>query len=82
MSLQGDLWGISLIDIPDFDEVITGCGGKDVLSGGVEDDLSDLSTQVSLRLQRGRSSLPSSCVQLSIGTEVLGDPSIFSPSFE
>jgi hypothetical protein len=48
MSLQGDLRGISLIDIPDFDEVITGCGGEDVLGGRVEDDLSDFPTQVNL----------------------------------
>jgi hypothetical protein len=82
MTFQGDLGGISLIDIPDFDEVITGCGGKDVLGGRVENDLSDLSIRVSLRPQRGNPSLPSSCIQLSIGTEVLGDPSIFSPSFE
>jgi len=48
MTLQGNLGGISLIDIPDFDEVITGCGGEDVLSGWVEDDLSDFPTQVSV----------------------------------
>lgn len=48
MTFQGDLWGISLIDIPDFNEVITGCGGEDVLGGRVEDDLSDLSVHVSL----------------------------------
>ena len=41
MTLQGDLGGISLIDIPDLDEVITGCRGEDVLGGRVEDDLSD-----------------------------------------
>jgi hypothetical protein len=48
MSFQGDLGGISLIDIPDFDEVITGCGGEDVLGGRVEDDLSYFPTQVNL----------------------------------
>jgi hypothetical protein len=48
MTFQGDLGGISLIDIPDFDEVITGCGGEDVLGGRVEDDLSNFPTQVSL----------------------------------
>jgi hypothetical protein len=52
MTLQGDLWGISLVDIPDLNEVITRCGGEDVLGGRVEDDLSDLSIQVSLRLKR------------------------------
>jgi hypothetical protein len=39
-----------LIDIPDFDEVITGCGGEDVLGGRVEDDLSDFPFQVRLGL--------------------------------
>jgi hypothetical protein len=82
MTLQGNLGGISLIDVPDFDEVITGCGGEDVLGGRVEDDLSYFPTQVSLQLRAERASLPSSCVQLSIGTEVFGDPSIFSPSFK
>jgi hypothetical protein len=47
MTLQGNLGGISLIDIPDFDEVITRSRGKDVRGCGVEDDLSDLSTWVS-----------------------------------
>ena len=48
MTLQGDLWGISLIDIPDLDEVITGCGGEDVLGGRVENDLSYFPVYVSL----------------------------------
>jgi len=48
MTLQGDLGGISLVDIPDFDEVVTRCGSEDVLGGRVEDDLSDFPTQVSL----------------------------------
>jgi hypothetical protein len=82
MTFQGDLWGISLIDIPDFDKVITGCGGEDILGGRVEDDLSNFPNQVSLGLPKVSNSLPSSCVQLSIGTEVLGDPSILSPSFK
>lgn len=48
MTLQGDLGGISLIDIPDFDEVVTGRGGEDVLSSRVKNDLSDFPAQVSL----------------------------------
>lgn len=47
MTLQGDLGRISLIDIPDLDEVITGCGGEDILGGRVEDDLSDFPVQIS-----------------------------------
>jgi hypothetical protein len=82
MTFQGDLGGISLIDVPDFDKVITGCGGEDVLGGRVEDDLSNFPNEVSLRLPKVPGSLPSSCVQFSIGTEVLSDPSIFSPSFK
>jgi len=48
MTLQGDLGGISLIDIPDLDEVVTGRGGEDVLCSRVEDDLSNFPAQVSL----------------------------------
>ena len=62
MALQGDLGGISLIDIPDFDEVITGCGGEDILGGRMEDNLSDFPAQISLGPLRVRRSLPSSCV--------------------
>lgn len=42
MSLQGDLWTVSLVDIPDLDKVVSRCRGEDLRSRWVEDDLSDL----------------------------------------
>lgn len=50
MAFEGDLGRISLINIPDLDEVVSRCRSQDIRGSRVKDDLSDFPTDFSADL--------------------------------